>query len=296
LLLISDALQRGGDGSFALHPALAESGRTLAKRRRRWFSCTDNKPLGWYAALVGSSPAALLAAGCPHLPVAARQGWVASPFHAMPGRDSVRLLPESDLPWDGHDADWLCAELNPLLMQEGMALHACGAALLLTCEHPIEAEPAAFAAIAGGLLPDRHPAGPDGGRLMRLLAEIQMSLHASGQPTRAGKPAVNGLWLWGACTLPKGLAANLPAVAAADPYLQALHHSQGANLAICEAVRLSALQLQDGLPGNVVLAGADHAVLLRPSSMPNWSKGWQPKSSLGEDRLIARLREMIDAF
>lgn len=299
LLLISDALQGVGDGTFVLHPVLGEVQRQLSAMRRQWFSCTNNSPLGWYAALVGVPPSALLAERCSGLSARVRQGWVASPFHAVPGRDSVRLLPESEFPWDANDAEWLCGELNPLLAEEGMALHALGAALLLSCEQPIEADPLPFPAIAGGQLPNHHPPGKDGGRLMRLLAEVQMSLHASGQsdaqPTRRGKPAVNGLWLWGACALPHVLPGDLPTVASPDAWLQLLQDSVDAKLAICEAERLQDVSGMEKLPQVVLLAGSGHAVLLRAGLFPNLSRQWLPKSPFGEDRLIAQLRDMIRA-
>lgn len=294
LLLISDALQQTGEGAFTLHPGLDEFGRRLASKRRQWFRCTNNNPLGWYAAIVGFPTAALLATHCADLPGDARQCWVASPYHGQPGRDSVRLIPESELAWDAEDARCLCGELNPLLNEEGMELHACGAALLLSCNEPIDADPVPFSAIAGGLLPNRHPVGKDGGRLMRLLAEIQMSLHANEQPAKRGKPAVNGLWLWGSCELPHAVPAGIAAVKSPDAWLQALN-DQRADLAICESSQLADLQPDNEMPPNVLLTGSDHAVLLSHSLLPNLSRGWQPKSPLGEERLVARLRELVDA-
>ncbi len=299
LLLISDALHGAGGAGFSLHPSLIDLQPQLTKRRRYWFHCVEKNPLAWYAALVEASPAALLAARCPDLPASARQVWVASPYHAQLGRDTVRLMAEGELAWSEADASWLCGVLNPLLGEEGMSLHAVGAALLLACNTPVDANPVSFATIAGGLLPNRHPEGPDGGRLMRLLAEIQMSLHvvthSTGQPTRAGQPDISGLWLWGACTLPATLPIGLPPVATLNPFLQSLQHDHGAELVISEAERLPALLSQEKLPQAVVLAGAGHAVLLRKALLPRFAKGWQAKALKSEAGLITQLKKMIDA-
>ena len=312
LLLISDALH-GADGSLVLHPSLMDYQSRLLKRRRRWFHCAQKTPFGWYAALLDSSPASLLVARCTDLPASARQAWVASPYHAQLGRDTVRLMPEGELAWSAADAAWLCSLLNPLLGEEGMSLHAIGAALLLACKTPLDTNPVSFAAIAGGLLPNRHPEGPDGGRLMRLLAEIQMSLHAvthrTGQPTRDGQPDISGLWLWGSCALPAELPLGLPPVATLNPFLQALQYDyeyeheheyeHGAQILISEADRLSELLSADrfpgaGLPRTVLLAGAGHAVLLRRGLLPGFGKTWQAKAAKSEADLISRLKKFID--
>ena len=295
LVLLTDALHKVEGGGFALHPALIDWRRQLAARRRQWFLCTDNNPLGWYAALVDASPAALLAARCPDLPANARQAWVASPYHAIMGRETVRVLPEVDLPWSEADSTWLCAELNPLLEQEGMSLHACGAAMLLASHVPLDAAPGPFAAIAGNLLPNRHPEGVDGGRLMRLLSEIQMTLHDKSQPTRQGQPVVHGLWFWGACDMTCELPVGLPPVATLNPALQSLHHEHGANIIISEAERLPALLSSGRLPHTVLLAGSGHAVLLHKALLPRFREGWRAGYPASESDLFVRLRRLADA-
>jgi len=303
-VLLTDALLRGEGKGFALHPALADVGKHMARMRRQWFVAPDQNPLGWYAAIVGAEPAALLAARCSDLPANAQQLWVASPFHAMLGRDTVRLFPETDFPWGAADSTWLCDKLNPLLHEDRMSLHVCGSAMLLACRLPLDAAPAPFASVAGGLLPDRSPEGADGGRLMRLLAEIQMTLHQKIQPTREGKPVVHGLWFWGACALPSELPVGLPPVATLNPVLQSLEHAHGAELMISEAEHLSSLLsekklpqnvlLKNVLPQNVLLAGAGHAVLLRKSLMPRFGKDWQAGFPAPEADLLQRLRRLAD--
>ncbi|PIQ64694.1 MAG: threonine synthase [Zetaproteobacteria bacterium CG06_land_8_20_14_3_00_59_53] len=296
LLLVTDALLAGegrdSAAPFTLHPALDGIRTQLDKRRRQWFRCANHNPLGWYAALVGTEPAALLAARCTELPAHAMQVWVASPYHAMLGRDTVRLLPEVDFPWGEEDSIWLCNELNPLLHQDGMSLHPCEDALLLASKQQLDVQPAAFADIAGHLLPNRHPAGRDGGRLMRLLSEIQMLLHSSSQPTREGKPGLHGLWLWGACEMSCELPIGLPPVASLNPVLQSLEHDHGAELTITEAEHLPALLASGVLPPAVLLAGAGHAVLLQKSVFPRLGKDWKAQSPAHESELFLTLRSL----
>jgi len=290
LVLVTNALHQAEGAELGLHPALQDMQSQLIGRRRQWFRCADKSPLGWYAALVDTPPAALLAARCADLPASARQVWVASPYHAQLGRDSVRLLSEVDFPWDEADSTWLCDGLNPLLLQEGMSLHACAAALLLACSTPLDAHPVPFAAIAGGLLPNRHPEGPDGGHLARLLSEIQMTLHANPQPTRVGKSEVHGLWFWGGCPLPALLPVGLPPVATSNVILQSLGPEHGAEMIISEVEGLPDLLSLSALPDAVILAGAGHAVCLNSSLLPRYAKGWRVKSPAGEADLFTRMR------
>jgi len=299
LLLLTDALHKMDGVGLGLHMNLLGAESHLLKRRRQWFHCADKTPLGWYAALVTCSPAALLAARCADIPSDTRQCWVASPYHAQLGRDTVRLMPEGELAWSEADAVWLCGLLNPLLEEEGMSLHAVGAALLLTCIKPLDAVPLPFAAISGGLLPNRHPEGPDGGRMMRLLAEIQMCLHAvthnTGQPTRDGQADISGVWLWGASTIPPVLPVDLPSVTTRNPFLQSLQHEHGAEIIISEVERLSEVLPSETFPKTVVLAGAGHAVCLHKALLPGFSKDWQAKSPATEAELFASMNRILDA-
>ncbi|MDQ6996156.1 MAG: threonine synthase, partial [Mariprofundus sp.] len=170
-LIISQALIQHQDG-VSLHPELFLWDKQLSSYRRRWFHCAAKNPLGWYAALCDSSPAALLAQHCDALPEDVSQYWVASPYHAQLVRTAVHVMPEAQLNWTAEDADYLCATLNPLLAEEGMQLFAVGAALLLACREPIAAYPQGFGVISGQLLPDTSHEGEDGLRLNRLLSEI----------------------------------------------------------------------------------------------------------------------------
>jgi hypothetical protein len=138
---------------------------------------------------------------------------------------------------------------------------------------------------------------------MRLLAEIQMSLHAvthrTGQPSREGKPDISGLWLWGETALPALLPVDLPSVVTRNPFLQSLQveckEEHGAEIIISEVERLSEVLPSEALPKTVVLTGAGHAVCLHQSLLPRFTKDWQAKSPATEAGLFAHINRMLDA-
>jgi len=291
-LIVSQALIQHQDG-VSLHPDLFLWQQQLSSYRQRWFHCAAKNPLGWYAALCDTSPAALLAQQCSALPEDTSQCWVASPYHAQLARTSVRVMPEGQFAWTVEDADHLCVTLNPLLAEEGMQLFAIGAALLLSCRKSIEAYPQVFGAISGQLLPDRNHEGEDGGRLNRLLSEIQMLLfqHPSVARNERGEPDVSGIWLWSPTDSSVDFHARQIAVATRNPVLQAIVNGKGANVMITEAERLTELVKQGvPLPRQIVLAGENHAVLLSKSWLPRFGKTvWKPKSVKQEPNLLPML-------
>jgi hypothetical protein len=277
----------------ALHPSIMAWRQQLENCNRNWFFCADKNPLGWYAALCGSSPAALLAEKCEAIPEHTSQCWVASPYHAQLGRDSVSVFPEGLFPCSSDDALHLCETLNPLLTDEGMQLLNVGAALLLACRERMDAWPAGFGAISGKRLPNRHHEGEDGGRLNRLLSEIQMLLfqHPSVARHDRGEVDINGIWLWAPTDWPVATGSRQIAAATRNPQLQSIVDGQDAGLMISEAERLGEL-VQKGapLPKRIVLAGEGYAALLQRSFLPKFSKqGWQPKSARSESDLDSML-------
>jgi len=293
-MLISDGLNRSGSEP-APHPALFSWQKAINGRKRTWFSCPDKTPLEWYAAMVDAPPAALLAAQCGGIPADAKQCWIASPYSGRLGRDQVRVMPEGSIPWFEEDAAWLCDELNPLLEGEGMNLLHAGAALLLACCEPIHARPQSFAMIAGKTLPNHHPEGEDGGRLMRLISEIQMVLHGKAAAHRAGQPDIHGLWLWGQSPWPVSVTKGMPAVATRNPFLQAVTEGKDAKVIITEVERMGELVNQEiSLPKMIVLAGEGRAVLLAKSLLPVFAKPrWTPKSEQKEAVLLSVLRKTM---
>ncbi len=295
-LIVSQALIQNQDG-LSLHPDLLLWQQQLGSYRQQWFNCADKNPLGWFAALQSVSTAALLASRCPEMPGETKQCWVASPFHAQLGRDTVRLLPEGLFPWTEQDVGWLCAILNPLLQHEGMTLIPVGSALLLSCCERMDVEPIRFGEISGKELPNCHPKGSDAGRFTRLLAEIQMLLHQNPAEHRQqrGEPDVNGVWLWGGAQWPQPVNEKKIAVATRNPFLQSVVDGRDATLVISEAERLDELvKPNTSLSRKVILAGEGHAVLLTKSLLSKLRKiRWVPKSPGTELELLTNLRGLI---
>jgi len=295
-LIVSQALIQHQDG-VSLHPDLFAWEKQLSSYRQRWFDCADKNALGWYAALCETSPTALLAQQCDDLPEDTAQCWVASPYHAQLARTAVRVMPEGQFAWAAEDAAELCDILNPLLAEEGMQLLTVGAALLLACREPMDAYPQSFGSISGQLLPDRHHEGDDGGRLNRLLSEIQMFLfqHPLMARHQRGEPEVSGIWLWAPMDLTVSSRIKQIAVATRNPVLQSIVDGKDADWMITEAERTGDL-LRPGapLPNRIVLAGDGHAVLLKKSIFPRFgAANWRPKKSQAECALFSMLRSSI---
>jgi len=301
MLLVSDAWITHQDG-VTLHPELFLWQDTLHRRyQKQWFDCSPHNPLSLYAELQAVSPVSLLLRKkLEKESINGAQFWIASPYHARMGRDSIRLLPEALVPWCEQDARWLCALLNPLLAEEGMQLHALGAALLLSCQKRLDAAPVPFAAIAGDQLPNRHPEGMDGGRLMRLLSEIQMLLNQFPAKHRRerGEPDIHGLWLWGGAEdIPDQPLQRHIAVATRNPCLDAVTDGKDAALIITEAenVRQLVRSEQAKLPKYVMLSGGEHALLLRQRMIPRWGSAcWQPHAMKDEANLWQALRQVLE--
>jgi len=296
-LLVTNGLIQTQHG-VALHPDLLLWDKQLSSCRQQWFQCVDNNPLGWYAALQSVSTATLLANRCHDMPNETKQCWVASPFHAQLGRDTVRLLPEGLFLWTEQDSNWLCTVLNPLLQHEGMTLIPVGSALLLSCCESMDVEPLRFAEVSGKNLPNRHPKGSDAGRFTRLLAEIQMLLHQHPAEHRQqrGEPDVNGVWLWGGTQWqPQPAHEKQIAVATRNPFLQSIVDGRDAKLMISEAERLNELVKQDApLPKKIVLAGEGHAVLLTKSWLLKLrNTRWVSKSPGTQSELLDTMQGQI---
>jgi len=298
LLIVSDGLIPSEQG-YVLHPLLDQWRKQLCRSSRSWFESVPKTELEWYASLFGTASTDVLAAAFKEqIPADIQQVWIVSPYHAQLGRDSVRVMPDPMLPWREEDADWVCNLLNPLLREEGIELLQHGAALLLICREPMDALPLSFATVSGRELPNRHPDGVDGGRLMRLMAEIQMllSLKPAEHRRLAGEPDIHGLWIWGGRELSEAVfEVKLKPVATRNPVLSAVAEAKDAFLIISSAEQLPEMtQSNLPLPKQVVLAGNNEAVVLKPSLFPRFGKPlWQPKAAGEEDRMMDMLRGMI---
>ncbi|MDT8376094.1 MAG: threonine synthase [Mariprofundaceae bacterium] len=298
LLIVTDGLLSTEHG-HAVHPLLDPWQKQLLRCSRSWYDSDSKTALEWYAALQDMAAADIFAAAVKEqMPGGAQQVWIASPYHARLLRDQIRVMPDALLPWSEQDARWICKLLNPLLREERVELLHHHAALLLVCDHPIDAMPVSFARVSGSALPNRHPDGADGGRLMRLMAEIQMVLNLEPAQHRrvSGEPDVHGLWIWGG----HEVADDTPAlatvsVATRNPLLMSLADAKDAALMITDAEQLPQLvQAGSPLPKHIVLAGQEKAVLLKPSLLPRFGKAsWQPGAAEPAERLTPVLRSLV---
>jgi len=146
----------------------------------------------------------------------------ADPVHLAPVRDHLRLFAIDVLTIEESQA--LAAACNGLLGQHGLALQAPARdrwyvrsprALDFTAREP--------ATLAGRDLFPLMPDGPDGAFVRRLLTELQMSLHehpVNRARERAGRLAVNSLWLWGGGALGDAVSARVRATGGRLPPLQ----------------------------------------------------------------------------
>lgn len=299
MLIVTNGLANVPDG-LQLHPLLSPLQQQLAGRAKRWFRAPLHTPLSLFAWLMERSPASLVAARL-DLPKEARQCWLASPFHARLMRDHLQVMPEGLFSWTADDAAALVSLLNPLLKDEGMTLHAIGAAMLLACHDPLDAAPASFAEISGRLLPNRHPEGTDGGRLMRLVAEIQMFLHNHRDALKSTAKDVSGLWFWSGASLPLEAPLDSPSVATRNPFLAAVTESRGAKLTITDAEQLEeSINPSAPLPRDVILFGGGYAVWLTPSfaatiaaKLRKVSATFDPNGVQEETALLQQLRTKL---
>jgi len=291
-LIVVDGLMEQANG-LGLHPDVTPWQDDLQKRHQQWFAASPHHPLSLYASMVGCEAVALL---LQNMDLSAKQYWVASPYHARLGRDHVRLMPESMLPWCEEDAHAMCELLNPWLKDEGMALQASGAALYLSCNRVWDVKVDDFALISSSKLPNHPPHGKDGGHWMRLQSEIQMVLNQSPLKHRRqrGDVDIHGLWFWGGCSSQSLLEHELPIqavethvpsmpkpfpVATRNAFLQSVADAQDAHIILSEAEKLPLLLGQtESLPKHVFLLGASNMVYLKSCWWGRFQKNtWQPK-------------------
>ena len=256
-------------------------------------------PIEWYEALIGAGQGAsgLLAAAMGQgVPGEARQCWLVSPFAGRLGRDAVHIMPEEAFIWDDDDTQWLAGLLQPLLAGDGFTLLSRDGCMLAVTENPWDAKPASFAQVAGHRLPNRHPEGADGGRLMRLCAEMQMLLASKPSARRqaAGLPAVMGAWLWAPAKLPAAPMERLRVISD-DALIRTCTADAGAALpvAILRAVQVEAWLAHQPLPRHWLLGGDRHAVLLDMRSWPGFGRhAWQPRRPVSRAELNRRLHRL----
>lgn len=276
MLLITDGLMDAGD-VHELHPVLRPWRRRLAWLRKQWASCQPQTALEWYAQCLDyHHPVSQLLASRIQIKGSMRQFWMVTPFKAVLMRDKIKVLPVSI---SKRVARWLADLVNPLVDPDGIRLYAVGSGLVAASEHVLDARPAAFADICGAYLPDRHPKGMDGGRLMRLVAEIQMLLARVAFRGESLHADIHGLWFWGPASVPdRAATVHWSPVETDDPVLASLTSSKGAKLAIMRAKHvMDRMGLDRKLPRYLLLAGKSKAVLVDTKSWPiSFFSGWKP--------------------
>ena len=296
LILIPDGLIPDEHGAYVPHPALRFAASRLRRAARQWAESSVLAPIEWYAALLGTGQGAsrLLAAAMGEMvPLEARQCWLVSPFAGRLGRDTVHIMPDEAFAWDSTDAAWLAGLLQPLLSGDGLTLLSRDGCLLAVSGKPWDARPVSFARVAGHVLPDRHPPGADGGRLMRLCAEMQMLLASRPSERRraAGLPDVMGVWLWGPSELPAGPEAR-PRLICDDALVRACTDDDAGTwpAAILRASQVEAQAGYGRLPRYWLLGGDRHAVLLDTRSLPRFSRRpWRPRGPVAHEALVQHL-------
>lgn len=299
LIIIPDGLVPDGEGQETLHPALQFVAPRLGRAASWWAKTEPLAPIEWYAALIGAhgSAASLLAAAMGDaIPADARQCWLFSPFAGKLGRDRVHIMPGELFAWDARDAEWLIQTLQPLLTGDGITLLVRDACLLAVSDTIWDARPASFARVSGHILPNRHSPGADGGRLMRLCAEMQMLLASQPSSRRraAGLPDVMGVWLWAPSELPAPSRAY-PMPLAGDALIRACTDEAYGMLpvAIMGAAEVEAWQEHHRLPRHWLLAGDGHARLADTRALPRFGRrAWQPRNPAAFDALAGRLRRI----
>ena len=254
------------DGQLLLNPALQAYEHHLLNMKQSWTKSKVVTPLSWYAKQAGQATAAVLASIAQHVPAGAKQYWVASPFHARLTRSSLRVMPEAMLDWSAQEGEQVCAAVNPLLAEDGLELFMVGDVLMLAAQDIWQVDMPDFALVSGQSLPNQHEGSQDAGRWLRMITEIQMTLHQHQVFTQSGMQ-VHGLWFWGQAKMCDAVDIEaLPHVATRNIYLntvlKGLDKQQDASVIVSEAEHLPYL-LPKQLPDDWLLLGAGQAVTLR---------------------------------
>jgi hypothetical protein len=164
----------------------------------------DWRAVAWRTVATGDTPLPGIAAAalCAAREVVA-EGFVAmaTPVHCEAGMVSVRLPANGLVRLDAAAASRLAAAFNAGFAGSGPRLLADrGGRLMCLVPEPLTALTHDPQRVCGRDIGDYLPGGPDGARLRRLGAEIEMWLHEhplNAERMAAGEPAITGLWLWG---------------------------------------------------------------------------------------------------
>jgi hypothetical protein len=193
----------------------------------------------------------------------------ADPVHLAADLSDAVLLPGTELGIDGAEAEALTAALNEHFREDGIEFQwRDPRRWYLHSEQMPDIATTPLPAVAGRPVQAFLPHGPDAGFWQRILTEAQMLLHVHEVNTvreGAGRPTINGIWLWGEGVLP-----------AAPPEHWHLYGEEPVLAGLCR------LQGRDpaGLPGvESVLAGASEGgdralVWLDDAAREDWEGAW----------------------
>lgn len=198
-------LPRAGPSQLGALPGLARAGR---------FGARAALPRGWRAWLAARlaradlnefAPAAIASTALEVSDGAVRPdltSWLATPLHLSAGLTRVHLDHRGLLRLSRAEQTVLAAQFQTSFGGSGYQLAPLPAGDFLLRTPGIGAlESAEPARCAGGEVAEVLPRGAAAGELRRLLAEIEMWLHAlplNEERARRGAPPVTTLWLWGA--------------------------------------------------------------------------------------------------
>jgi len=135
------------------------------------------------------------------------EAWYAyfDPVHLLPNRDTLMLLPPTQLAIEDGEAQSLCRDIMDFFQDDGWDLRCLSAAhwrLRLAQAPDLRLVDLAEAQTANLL--DHMPSGDYAKKWKKLLTELQMLLHhhaVNQQREQNGLPGINSVWLWGGGSL-----------------------------------------------------------------------------------------------
>jgi hypothetical protein len=213
-------------------PRLDALGRLLARGRRE--PCRQQDWRHWVLGASGLKPPEQLPVAST---LAGRPGcWmVATPVHLLAGLEHLHLDPAGLPVLSGQNWQELSSDFNHVFADSGYRLEFDGEVALLDLGEALEAVTHDPQPLAGRDAAAWMPSGPGGGRLRRLMTEIQMWLHdhpVNAARSRRGVAPVNCLWLWGGGGETLWPQTQLPGLASNDPFLRKLWQTAGAPCAV----------------------------------------------------------------
>lgn len=210
------------------------------------------------------------------------EAWYAylDPVHLIPNRDTLMLLPPSQLAIEDNEAQALCRDIMDFFKDDGWDLRCLNAAhwqLQLLQTPDLRLVDLADAQTANLL--DHMPSGDYAKQWKKQLTELQMLLHhhaINQQREQNGQPGINSVWLWGGGSLSRfrqqaqvGVESNQRVdVYADDPEIAGMASCLQLELASSETDITSLLS---GLKGDSLIALSLRHLGLQAQAQANWS-------------------------